>query len=150
MKTAECSLQMAVIRQIRHENIGMKDPSACGNNLAQEFEKVAAMAVIPIGGTMLIAATRQMPDRPREFEAERSGHAVHAEEDSSDRRPVWEDRRVDNRSGDVKLGFQAPTLVGGVNCARAGWEEGSMAQMRPMSETGWRIFISRKNLPEDV
>jgi hypothetical protein len=54
--------------------MGMKNPSACGSNRAQEIEKVAAIAVIPIDRTTLIAATREMPDRPREFEAERSGH----------------------------------------------------------------------------
>jgi hypothetical protein len=73
--------QMVVVR---HEDVGVKDPPPLRDDLTKQVAKVAAITVIAVDVTALIATTRDMPDRARKFEAERTGHRGRAEESSSE------------------------------------------------------------------
>jgi hypothetical protein len=76
--------QMVVVR---HEDVGVKDPPPLRDDLAKKVAKVTAITVIAVDVTALIATTRDMPDRTRKFETERTGHRGRAEEGSSERGP---------------------------------------------------------------
>jgi len=65
---------------VPHEDVGVKDPPPLRDDRAEQGEKVSAIPVIAVDDTALIATTRDMPDRTRKFETERTGHRGRAEE----------------------------------------------------------------------
>ena len=65
----------------------MKDPPPLRDDLAKQVAKVAAITVIAVDVAALIATTRDMPERARKFETERTGHRGRAEESSGEREP---------------------------------------------------------------